>query len=757
MAGLDTPLKRLLPADVARKLASHRQIFTAAELLWFLPRRYLDLRTEVAELLPGSYAVFAGTVLTANARPMRNRRGRLLNVTVRSGADEIDLAFFSAYGHERKLVPGASGLFAGTVSEYGRRLQLAHPAYEMIGEDDQGRADDLIQDVLTQRYMPVYREVKNLPSWTLARAVAGVLDALAPLPDPVPAQVLDRHGLPGLEAAFALVHAPPSLEAATRGLARLRYDEALTLQVVLAQRRHAHQGARAVPRRPTAAGLLQAFDARLPFALTAGQRTVGEQLSDDLARTWPMHRLLQGEVGSGKTVVALRTMLAVVDTGGQAALLAPTEVLASQHHRSITVMLGDLAEGGMLGGAEQGTRVALLTGSQSAAQRKAALLQAASGEAGIVVGTHALIQERVQFADLGLVVVDEQHRFGVAQRDALRGKAKTDPHVLVMTATPIPRTVAMTVFGDMDTSVLTELPAGRSPIASHVVDNPGWYERAWARVAEEVAKGHQAYVVCPRIGDDDDDKTDSETNGGTNSETSSETNGETDTADETDDSTNGDTDDGGLTAASAGAAAPPRSVLEVRDELVGNPLLSGLRIEVLHGRLPAEAKESVMTAFGAGQVDVLVSTTVVEVGVDVPNATVMVIMDADRFGVSQLHQLRGRVGRGSAPGLCLLVTRSQAESARERVTQVAATNDGFELARIDLEQRREGDVLGARQSGHGSLRLLRLNRDEQVIADARADAARLVGDDPELSQHPELARAAARWLDEEQAAYLERG
>ena len=769
MAGLDTPLTRLVPADVARKLKAHRGITTVGELLWFLPRRYLDLRTDVAELVPGGYAVFTGTVLRAAARPMRHRRGRMLNVTVAGGAVEIDLTFFSAYGHERKLVPGATGLFAGTVSEYGGRLQLAHPAYQLFGAgraDDAQAAAELLHGVSSQRYMAVYREVKNLPSWILGRAIAMVLDAVAPLADPVPPELLRRHGLPGLGEAFALVHAPPSPEAVGQGLARLRYDEALTLQVVLAQRRAAHRRATAVSRRPRPGGLLEAFDARLPFALTAGQRSVGEQLAHDLARTWPMHRLLQGEVGSGKTVVALRAMLAVVDAGGQAALLAPTEVLAAQHHRSITTMLGDLAQGGLLGGADQGTRVALLTGSQGAAARRAALLQAASGEAGIVVGTHALIQERVQFCDLGLVVVDEQHRFGVAQRDALRGKAQArrgDPHVLVMTATPIPRTVAMTVFGDMDTSVLTELPSGRVPIASHVVDNQAWYERAWRRVAQEVAEGHQAYVVCPRIGDDEagqDPHRQPGPDGGL--EDDLERGLERDLERDLDGGFDGGPEGEPGVGSGGGPGAepappPPRSVLEIRDELAANPDLAGLRIAILHGRLPADTKEQVMAAFGAGDIDVLVSTTVIEVGVDVPNATVMVIMDADRFGVSQLHQLRGRVGRGSAPGLCLLVTRAENPAAVERVRQVAATTDGFELARIDLEQRREGDVLGARQSGAGSLRLLRLNRDEGVIAGARTDAAELVDADPDLRAHPDLAHACALLVDAEQAAYLERG
>jgi ATP-dependent DNA helicase RecG len=447
-----------------------------------------------------------------------------------------------------------------------------------------------------------------------------------------------------------------------------------------------------------------------------------------------MHRLLQGEVGSGKTLVALRAMLTVVDTGGQAALLAPTEVLAAQHHRSITGMLGDLAQGGLLGGAENGTRVTLLTGSLGAAARKRALLAAASGEAGIVVGTHALLQEKVQFADLGLVVVDEQHRFGVEQRDALRAKGRSVPHLLVMTATPIPRTVAMTVFGDLEVSSLTELPAGRSPIATHVVpvpDRPEWLDRAWARLREEVDAGHQGYVVCPRIGEAGKPE---EWEGA------------------------GDPGDLPAEPAEGEERRPARAVVETLAQLRATPALAGLSVEALHGRLPAEERDDVMRRFAAGEVHVLVATTVVEVGVDVPNATAMVVLDADRFGVSQLHQLRGRVGRGSAPGLCLLVTDLADGPSRERLDAVAATLDGFELARVDLEQRREGDVLGAAQSGgRSSLRLLRVLRDEDVITAARTDATAVVAADPELAGEPALLAALADWLDPEREAYLDRG
>jgi ATP-dependent DNA helicase RecG len=405
-------------------------------------------------------------------------------------------------------------------------------------------------------------------------------------------------------------------------------------------------------------------------------------------------------VGSGKTIVALRAMLTVIDNGGQAALLAPTEVLAAQHLRTITKLLGDLAQGGMLGGDEKATQVTLITGSQSAAARKEALALAASGAAGIVIGTHALLGESIVFKDLGLIVVDEQHRFGVEQRDALKSKAHTPAHLLVMTATPIPRTVAMTVFGDLDISTLRELPLGRQPITTHVIaaqEKPAHLERAWQRIAEEVSQGHQAYVVAPRISATNNEDADMDFLFGTESQSIA-------------------------------------SVEELGPMLHSGPF-SGLRVAPLHGRLSTEVKDSTMSAFSAGDLDVLISTTVIEVGVDVPNATVMVIMDADRFGVSQLHQLRGRIGRGSSPGLCLLVTNSLPETpARIRLEAVASTLDGFELSKIDLEQRREGDVLGASQSGTRShLRLLRVLRDEELIDSARQSAEKIIEADPSLA------------------------
>ena len=777
MTTLLTPLSRLVDSRKAKALRDHRDIDTVEDLLWFLPRRYLDRYGDVTDLTDGAYVVVVGEVLSANVRPMRQRRGSILTVTIRTSTGELDLTFFRPYGHQGKLVPGAVGLFAGRASRFNSRWQLTHPSYEIFQADAQAaiaQEEDITEAAIPgfgmRSLYPVYLEVKSLDSWTISAFVATLLPTLDGVPDPVPLELRRARKLPGFIEAMRRIHLPEHRDQVQEGKHRLKYDEALVMQLALGLRRRAQQDAVAVPRAPVAGGLLEAFDARLPFELTAGQREVGEQIAADLSRAHPMHRLLQGEVGSGKTVVALRAMLAVIDAGGQAALLAPTEVLAAQHHRSMTAMLGDLAEGGMLGGATQGTRVALLTGSQSAAARKKSLLEAASGEAGIVIGTHALIQKHVQLADLGLVVVDEQHRFGVEQRDALREKAKAAPHVLVMTATPIPRTVAMTVFGDMETSVLSELPPGRSPIASHVVDNPRWYDRCWSRVAEEIEAGHQAYVVCPRIGEDDE--------GGASRDTGDEVDPTAAGSDESWDEWGDEPPPG----AASGPRPELRGVVEALEELRARPELAGRRVEMLHGRMAPDVKDAVMAAFAAGVIDVLVSTTVIEVGVDVPNATVMVVLDADRFGISQLHQLRGRVGRGSAPGLCLFVAQGAREggvgetaggglfvggpmeTSVERLRAVAATTDGFELSQLDLLNRREGDILGARQSGGTSLRLLSLRGtrdgkipDEKIIEHAREDAIALLDDDPGLIRHPELAHLVSALIDDEQAAFLERG
>lgn len=738
MADESTKLSALIGARSAGPLAKARELHTVGDLLEFWPRRYLEHTSDLSSLHNGMYVVAVAEVKAASTRRMQKRRGEMLNVTITDGKSDVDLAFFKAWGHKEALVPGVTAVFAGEVGMYRGRWQLTHPAYQVLeGGLGSGAAD--------RGPIPVYLQVKGMQNWSVAECVRIVFDHLETVPEPLPATLRSRHGLPGRLEALRGIHVPREFSEVQRARHRLRYEEAFVFQTLLAQRRAQQAAERTRARAPREGGLLAAFDARLPFELTAGQREVGEVLSQEMARDTPMHRLLQGEVGSGKTVIALRAMLAAVDAGGQAALLAPTEVLAAQHHRSITTMLGDLAEGGMLGGSDIGTRVALLTGSQSTAARRQNLLDAASGDAGIVIGTHALIQEQVQFQDLALVVVDEQHRFGVEQRDALRGKGVQPPHVLVMTATPIPRTVTMTVFGDMETSTLSELPRGRSPIATHVVpaDRQAWVQRTWERIAEEVRSGRQAYVVCPRIGDE----------GGSAGSAAASPDDEEIAAPEP----------------GEGEEAAPRemaSVYAVEATLSDNPALAGLSVAVLHGRMAPEDKDAVMGAFTRGETDVLVSTTVIEVGVDVPNATVMVVVDADRFGVSQLHQLRGRVGRGKHAGLCLLMTASDADAARERLEAVAGTTDGFELARLDLELRGTGDVLSGRQSGggrsgrgmgRGSFRFLSLLRDEEIILRARDDATALVAADPVLADHPELLAAVNERVDAEQAAFLERG
>ncbi|MGY0069981.1 ATP-dependent DNA helicase RecG [Streptomyces sp. QTS137] len=731
---LQQPLKSVLGPPTAKVMAEHLGLHTVGDLLHHYPRRYEERGqlTHLADLPMDEHVTVVAQVADARLHTFASAKaprgkGQRLEVTITDGSGRLQLVFFGHGVHKphKELLPGTRAMFAGKVSVFNRRLQLAHPAYELLRGDPEESVETWAGSLI-----PIYPATAKLESWKIGKALQTVLPRAQDAVDPLPGPLREGRGLVPLPEALLKIHRPHTRADIEDARARLKWDEAFVLQVALARRRHADGLLPAVARRPRPDGLLAAFDDRLPFTLTDGQRKVSEEIFDDLGTEHPMHRLLQGEVGSGKTLVALRAMLAVVDAGGQAAMLAPTEVLAQQHHRSVTEMMGELAEGGMLGGAENATKVVLLTGSMGAAARRQALLDLVTGEAGLVIGTHALIEDKVQFHDLGLVVVDEQHRFGVEQRDALRGKGKQPPHLLVMTATPIPRTVAMTVFGDLETSVLDQLPAGRSPIASHVVpaaDKPHFLARAWERVREEVGNGHQAYVVCPRIGDEEDDPGKA----------------------------------GKKKPGSPGDDAekrPPLAVLDVADHLAKGPL-SGLRVEVLHGRMQPDDKDAVMRRFAAGETDVLVATTVIEVGVNVPNATVMVITDADRFGVSQLHQLRGRVGRGSAPGLCLLVTEMpEASPARQRLGAVAGTLDGFELSRLDLEQRREGDVLGQAQSGtRSSLRMLAVIDDEEIIAEAREEATAVVATDPELASLPGLRTALAALLDDEREQYLEKG
>jgi ATP-dependent DNA helicase RecG len=747
---LASRLDRLVGARTAAQFEPLK-IRTVFDLLHHLPRRYLagaEL-SDLSTLRPGEdVAVLAEVVGTRTFDPRlgssgqgrSSYRGRL-EATVTDRRGTLTLTFFGqprliSYW-QRHLAAGARGIFAGKVTEFNHRLQLAHPDFVILDEEGRviggAQANAGLAAAGHGGLVGLYPATGKLRTWTIAATIQIALDSLTGCADPLPDRVRTEADVVGLEEAFRGVHLPQDRQEIERGIARLRFDEAFGLQLTMARRRADAARHAAVPRPRRAGALLDAFDARLPFTLTRGQAEVSDVIMAELARGRPMQRLLQGEVGSGKTLVAVRAMLAVIDAGGQAALLAPTEVLAAQHFQTITTLLGELAEGGTLSAVEHATGVVLLTGSMAAGARREALARIASGEAGIVIGTHALLGSQVSFADLGLVVVDEQHRFGVEQRAALAAKAAARPHVLVMTATPIPRSVAMTVFGDLETSTLRELPAGRAEVSTVVVDakrHPAWVDRAWARITEEVARGRQAYVVCARISSSD----------------------KADTARRGEDL---DGEEVGGEAADTEDAEPAVAAEDLYPELAAGPL-AGLRVELLHSRLPAEQKEAVMGRFAAGQTDVLVSTTVIEVGVDVPNATVMVINDADRFGISQLHQLRGRIGRGGHPGVCLLISRAPEDSlARARLEAVAATRDGFVLADVDLEQRREGNVLGTEQSGdRSSLRLLRVLSDADLIAQARELAERCVADDPELSE-PGLAdavtmvemQAAGEWLE----------
>ena len=730
MTTLDTPLaKSVVGPKGARTLEKAFGMATIGDLLRHYPRRYAERGelTDIASLVVGEEVTILAEVESSKYREIRNGSSYIVDVSVKDGSGKtLSLTFFAKKEHQAKwrvgqLPRGKWGMFAGTVGEFKRNRQLTHPEYLMLSDDS------TTVDEFAGALIPVYPATKDLRSWHIANVIKTVLDVVQ-VTDPIPTSLRVARKLTDLRTALREIHRPASWEMKGVAQKRLKWDEAFAVQLSLVQRKLRAAAAPAIPRPRRPDGLLSTFDATLPYTLTQGQVDVGDEIAADLAASHPMHRLLQGEVGSGKTLCALRGMLQVVDAGGQAALLAPTEVLAVQHHRSIRDLLGPMGRAGELDSADQATRVVLVTGSQAAAARRQVRAEIASGEAGIVIGTHALLYEGVDFADLGLVVVDEQHRFGVEQRDALRAKAGGEPpHVLVMTATPIPRTVAMTVFGDLETSTLAELPQGRSPITTHVVpvvEKPAHLSRGWQRLREEVEQGHQAYVVCPRIGGD---------------------------AAAEDAMSSMDVTDGP-------PRRPPIAVLDVAPKLSAEAL-AGLRIGVLHGRLPADDKDSVMRDFAAGKLDVLVATTVIEVGVDVPNATMMVVLDADRFGVSQLHQLRGRIGRGSAAGLCLLVTEADATApARARLDAVASTLDGFKLAELDLEQRREGDVLGEAQSGRRShLRLLSLLRDRGVIEDARREAIDLLDREPDLEGHPALAAAVAALVDEERAEFLEKG
>jgi ATP-dependent DNA helicase RecG len=681
-----TALDRVLGDKTAKSFAKNLGLVTVADLLQHYPRRYSSRGelTPITNLPVGESVSIVAEVVDARERRTKGRVSHILEVRITDGSGFLSLTFFNQAWRQKNLLPGTRGLFAGKIGEYQGKLQLAHPDYELFLDE----VSQFDAKAWADKPIPIYPASASITTWMIQKALGIVLDTLGNIEDEVPEQIAKKHKLMSLNQAFEKIHRPETKSDWSSATKTLSYHEAFLLQANLIARKIANEKSPATIRSGGANGFLAAFDSALSFKLTAGQQSVGEEISSDLAKSYPMNRLLQGEVGSGKTLVALRAMLAVADTEGQSALLAPTEVLASQHFRSISKSLG-----------EELTKkigLTLLTGQLSTADRKKAMLQVVSGASKIVIGTHALFSEKVEFYDLGLVVIDEQHRFGVEQREKLRLKGKLSPHVLTMTATPIPRTLAVTVFGDMAVSSLTELPAGRKEIDSHVVraGDKNLVSRVWERVAEEVEKGHQVFVVCPKIDESDKENT--------------------------------------------GA-----SVDKTTTELRKNPNLASLRIDALHGRMDQEQKSEVMAKFVNKEIDVLVATTVIEVGVDVPNATVMVILDADNFGISQLHQLRGRVGRGQAKGLCLLLTGAEDGSiALQRIEAVAGESDGFKLSEIDLELRREGDVLGASQSGgRSSLRLLQVIRDAALIQKVRVEVEQLFEADPGLESLPNLRLA----------------
>jgi ATP-dependent DNA helicase RecG len=739
MVSLSDRLDYVVGAKAASPLDEVFGIRTVDDLLRHYPRSYVEgttVRGADDEQPPeGEHVTLVDEITDAALLSIKTRpKDKLFRVTLGSGRGKVTATFF----HPKKwitdqLSKGTRVMLSGEVGYFRGAMQLTHPdflvldsadgknhgsrALKMIAEASQAMSGEVLQQEFERTFYPIYPASTKLQSWDIFRCVRQVLEVLDPVPDPLPEQLCAAHHLASEDESLRAIHLAEKEADRTRARERLAFDEAVGLQWALVGRRHGELAQSGPVAPSTSAGLKQELLHRLPFELTAGQREVLDVLSGELAATRPMNRLLQGEVGSGKTIVSVLAMLQMVDAGYQCALLAPTEVLAAQHLRSICDVLGPLAMGGQLGGRDDATRLALLTGSMSATQKKQVRAEVAGGEVGIVVGTHALLQDAVEFHKLGMVVVDEQHRFGVEQRDQLRAKAPAGitPHLLVMTATPIPRTVALTVYGDLETSTLRELPSGRQPItttAIFVKEKPAWLDRAWCRIIEEVGRGRQAYVVAPRIDDSD--------SGGQ---------GEKD-------------------------QRPSATVEELYARLGGDEL-AGLRLGLMHGRLSGEEKDAVMAAFRAREIDVLVCTTVIEVGVDVPNATVMLVMDADRFGISQLHQLRGRIGRGEHASICLLASWMTPHSrAGRRLSAVAGTLDGFELADLDLRERREGDVLGRSQSGRAiTLRLLSLIDHREVIEAAR-DFCEQAYDEP--AAHPGLALLAAPFTGNERIEFLDK-
>lgn len=737
MASLTDRLDFVVGAKAAEQLKELFGIRTVNDLLRHYPRSYTEgaSRWGADDERPpaGEHITIIDTITETKTWPMKKTPKKLCHrITLGAGRNKVTATFFNANYLKKGLTEGTKVMLSGEVGFFKNVMQLTHPAFLILDSPDgrnkgtrslmnianaSGVSGEEVLDAYERHFFPIYPASTKMQSWDIFSCVRLVLDVLDPVPDPLPEPLRAKFDLVCEDQALRDIHLAESEARRQRARERLTFDEAVGLQWALVARRHGELSESGPPAPPRPDGLAAELLRRLPFELTAGQREVLDVLSDGLASTRPLNRLLQGEVGSGKTIVSVLAMLQMVDAGYQCALLAPTEVLAAQHLRSIRDVLGPLAMAGQLGGADNATRLALLSGSMTAAQKKQVRDEVAGGQVGIVVGTHALLQDAVEFHNLGMVVVDEQHRFGVEQRDRLRAKARpgVTPHLLVMTATPIPRTVALTVYGDLETSTLRELPRGRQPITSNVIfvkDKPAWLGRAWRRIGEEVAAGRQAYVVAARIDESDDDG-----------------------------------------AADQNAKAPETA--EGLYARLRSQELAQLRLGLMHGRLSAEEKDAVMAAFRAGDIDVLVCTTVIEVGVDVPNATVMLVMDADRFGISQLHQLRGRIGRGEHPSLCLFASWAAPDSpAGRRLTAVAETMDGFALADLDLKERREGDVLGRNQSGRAvTLRLLSLADHQEYIEAARDFCVQAYAGN---RFDPGLSVLAARFTDTDRIEYLDK-
>jgi ATP-dependent DNA helicase RecG len=739
VAVLTDRLDYVIGKKASGPLEEHLGIRTVNDLLRHYPRKYSDEMTvanDGEELEEGEHVTFVDRITNAEHRwTKRQPKREYLVVTLGHRKPKVTATFFNARFLKKQLVEGVRVMLSGEVGYFKGTLQLTHPGFLVLHDsggvtgskslrtiaEASGAAGDDLLSAFERDFFPIYPATNKVQSWDIYACVRQVLDVLDPVEDPLPEYFLRQHNLIGEDAALRAIHTAEKAVERDAAIARLTVDEAMGLQWGLVRRRFSELSESGPPGPVTNDGLVAALRRQLPFELTEGQKDVLDVLSVELAGTRPMNRMLQGEVGSGKTIVSVLAMMQMVDAGYQCALLAPTEVLAAQHARSVRDVLGPLGMAGQLGGADGATRITLLTGSMSPQQKKAARDEVASGQSGIVIGTHALLQDAVEFHRLGMVVVDEQHRFGVEQRDRLRAKAPEGltPHLLVMTATPIPRTVALTVFGDLETSTLRELPRGRQPITTNTIfmtEKPAWLDRAWQRIREEVGAGRQAYVVASRI--DENDKP------------------------------------SGADADGENKKPPATNVVELIERLRQGPL-SGVRLGLMHGRLPADEKDAVMSAFRAGEIDVLVCTTVIEVGVDVPNATVMLVMDGDRFGISQLHQLRGRIGRGQHPSLCLLVTKLPENSkAGARLNAVASTLDGFKLADLDLAERREGDVLGLSQSGRAiTLRFLSLSEHLEVITSAREFCEEFYERAPD---DPGMAVLAARFIESDRVEYLDK-